>query len=299
MRRLVRLVAACLLVAGTVWADDQALFTNGENAYKNKDFIEAEARFRAMVDPKSALHSPTLLDHAHAYLGGTLIELGKPKAEAMLEFKAVLLHNPDYDPQKLQVFPTKVLDAFVEARQLYKKEILEEKERREREEREKREREEKEKEKQRLYLAALEKQAGEQIETRTRNRLLTFVPFGVGQFQNGQNALGWTFFTGQLALLAGGAIAGGLALYNLDQYNHWLVTDAPNQNFFIGEYRARFNSAAIANYVFDGAFVLAAVAGIVQANFAFVPQTTTVKPRPLPKITFQMGAGTVGVEGTF
>src|SRR5260221_12508279 len=142
MRRLVRLVAACLLIAGTVWADDQALFANGENAYKNKDFIEAEARFRAMVDPKSAVHSPTLLDHAHAYLGGTLIELGRPREQALSEFKAVLLHNPDYDPQKLMVFPTKVLDLFVEARQIYKKEILEEKERRDREDGERRERKE-------------------------------------------------------------------------------------------------------------------------------------------------------------
>lgn len=300
MGRLVRIVAACLLIAGTVYADDQADFEKGANAYKNKDFIEAESRFRTMVNPKTALQSPTLLDHAHAYLGATLIELGKPRDEALLEFKAVLLHNANYQPQNLMVFPTKVLDAFVDAKVLYQKEILAEKERREREEREKREREEREKEKQRLYLAALEKQAGEQIETTKRNRLLTFVPFGVGQFQNGQSALGWIFLTTQTALLAGGAIAGGLALYNLDQYNLWLSSESKaNKNYFIGEYRTRFNQAVIANWIFDGAFVLAAVAGMIQANFAFVPQTTVTKPRTLPKVTFQLGAGTVGIEGTF
>lgn len=304
MGRLGRTVVLCLMVASfasTAAADDQADFDKGRLAFEAKQYQDAEARFRAMVDPKSerVLHSPTLLDHAHVYLAATLLALGQPRQQALLEFKTVLLHNAEYRLDPL-AFDAAVASAYIDARTIYNKEILDAKDQREREERERREREEREREKQRRYLAALEQQAGEQIETTKRNRLLTLVPFGVGQFQNGQTALGWVFLTAQTALLAGGAIAGGLALYNLDQYNVWLTSDSKaNQDFFVKEYRARFNTAAIANYVFDGAFVLAAVAGIVQANFAFVPQTTVTKPRPLPKITFQIGVGTAGVEGTF
>src|SRR5581483_6970066 len=124
MRLLVRAAALCLIV-GTAFADDQTNFEKGRNAFLTKDYADAEARFRGMLDPKSetALHSPTLIDHAHTYLGATLVEQGKPRNLALLEFKSVLLHNDNYRPDPT-TFGQKVLDAFTDANDLFKKEIL-------------------------------------------------------------------------------------------------------------------------------------------------------------------------------
>src|SRR5258708_3121290 len=107
MGPFVRVAVACLLIAGSAVADEQSDFDKGRNAYLGRQFQDAEARFTAMVDPKSerALHSATLIDHAHTYLGATLMALGRPKDQALLQFKSVLLHNADYQPDPL-TFPT-------------------------------------------------------------------------------------------------------------------------------------------------------------------------------------------------
>jgi hypothetical protein len=311
MGPFIRVVVACLLIAGTAVADEQADFEKGRNAYLARQYQDAEARFSAMVDPKSerALHSATLIDHAHTYLGATLMALGHPKDQALLQFKAVLLHNSDYKPDPL-TFPTEVLNAFTDADALYKKEILAEKERRAQAERERIEREEREREKQRRYLAALEKQAGEQVETTKRSRALAYVPFGVGQFQNGQNALGWTFLTAETLLVGATILSGAFYVSNLQQFHDTNNSMAPfctnpiskapcYSSIFAGEY---YNRTQIWGGISVGAWIgLAAVAigGVLQANLAFVPQSTVTKPRPLPQITFQIGAGTVGLEGVF
>lgn len=311
MGPFIRVVVACLLMAGAAVADEQSDFEKGRNAYLARDFQDAEARFRAMVDPKSerALHAATLIDHAHTYLGATLMALGRPRDQSLLQFKAVLLHNSDYQPDPT-TFPTDVLNAFTDANTLYRKEILAEKERRAQEDRERKEREEREKEKQRRYLAAVEKQASELVEVQKSSRILAFVPFGVGQFQNRQNLLGWTFLTAETLLVGATILTGAFYVSNLQQYHDTNNPSAPfctnpatkvpcYSPFFAGEY---FNRTQIWGGISIGAWIglaTAAITGVVQANLAFVPQTTTTKPRSLPKITFQMGAGTVGIEGVF
>lgn len=313
MRRLRCLRAAlfCLAIGAAAAADEQTDFDKGRNAYLSRDYAGAEARFRAMLDPKGerALRSPTLVEHAHVYLGATLMALGQPKEKALLEFKEVLLHNAEYQPDPL-TFPTDVLNAFTDAQTLFRREILAEKERRAREERERKEREEREREKQRLYLAALERQAGEQIETRKNSRLLAFVPFGVGQFQNGQHALGWTFLGGEVALASAAILSGAFYAANLAQLHQTSDPNAPLCPSPPGS--APCYSVTLASQYYDRTVAwgwvsvvswiglgAVAVGGVVQANVAFVPQTTTVRPRPLPTLSLRVGAGAIGVEGTF
>src|SRR5260221_607416 len=140
MRRLGRTIVLCLMVATfarSALADDQAEFDKGRLAFEAKQYMDAEARFRTMVDPKSerVLHSPTLLDNAHVYLAATFLGLGKPREMALLEFKAVLLHNSEYRLDPL-AFDASVASAYVDARQIYNKEIGDAKEQRDREQRE-------------------------------------------------------------------------------------------------------------------------------------------------------------------
>ena len=276
-------------------ADEATDFEKGRNVYLAREYREAEARFRAMLDARTgSLRTPSLRDDGHTYLGATLLALGR-KDEALEQFKEVLLHNSEYQPDPL-TFPTDVLDAFSDARKKYKSEILAEKERKAREERERKEREEREKERQRRYLAAIEAQASEEIVTDRRNRWLAFVPFGVGQFQNGHKTLGFVFLGAEAALVAGTIVT--FAINRFAYVDRERERNAQN-DFAAQQYQDRMNATAWTNYFLWGALGATAIAGVIQANVAFVPETVTKKPRPLPKMTWSVGPGGVGLSGTF
>ena len=70
-----------------------------------------------------------------------------------------------------------------------------------------------------LRLAMLEKLASEETVTSGSSRWLALVPFGVGQFQNGQTALGWTFLATESLLVAGQRRGPVVTLYNENQMN--------------------------------------------------------------------------------
>ena len=57
--------------------------------------------------------------------------------------------------------------------------------------------------KQVLRLAMLEKLATTEVVVERHSRWLSLVPFGVGQFQNGQTAEGWLFLTAEGLFAAG------------------------------------------------------------------------------------------------
>src|SRR5690606_30400888 len=70
-------------------------------------------------------------------------------------------------------------------------------------------------EERRKRLEELERLAAEETVILENPRWLMHVPFGVGQFQNGNKTLGWTFLIGE-SVLAATALGSGIIL--LDQY---------------------------------------------------------------------------------
>jgi predicted ATP-dependent protease len=313
MGRRLALVAGILCLATGAWAQtnsaqEEAEFLKGREAYLRHDYGEAAARFEAMTNPKSehVLHSPTRLEHAYMYLGATYLEQRRT-SDAYDAFRTLLLdaarRGVEYEPDPT-TFSREIIDEYHNARLKYRSEILAEKERKAREEQERIEREAKEKERQKRYLAALEKQAGEEIVTTKRHRLLAFVPFGVGQFQNGQPALGWVFLGAESALLAASAITWGVFLYNKNQRDYFATlatgpNPSPTAQYFRDRYWERMNAAIYVDYALVIGFGVTAIAGMVQANLAFVPETTQVKPRPLPQVTYSVGPASIGIRGTF
>jgi tetratricopeptide (TPR) repeat protein len=293
------LAIACTLAvlagAHAARADEATDFEKGRNVYLAREYREAEARFRAMLDPRTgSLHTPSLLDDGHTYLGATLLALGR-KDEALEQFKGVLLHNPEYQPDPL-TFPTDVLDAFADARKKYRNEILAEKERKAREERERKDREEREKDRQRRYLAAIEAQASQDRVTEHRNRWLAFVPFGVGQFQNNQRALGLGFLGAETALIAGTIVTFAI--------NRFAFVDRERERVALNDYVARqyqdrMNASAWVNYGMWIGLGVVAIVGVIQANVAFVPEVVDTKKRALPQVGWTFGPGGAGVSGSF
>ncbi len=106
-------------------------------------------------------------------------------------------------------------------------------------------------------------------------RELTFVPFGVGQFANGQRATGVFFLSAELVFTAA-----------------CLTTFAWHQSIYPagGSYNAdEFSRAQLAqglqitNWISAGLLVTTVVAGVVQANVTWQPvRRRVVVPRPMP-----------------
>lgn len=109
-------------------------------------------------------------------------------------------------------------------------------------------------------------------------RGLMYFPFGVGQFANRQNGLGYTFLGLETGLLLGSA-----AMFLADQ-----AVRSPTQPDDVFEQpadddraKAAFNFR-ILNWTMLSAFVVTTAVGIWRANADYVPQRLTRVPRPLP-----------------
>src|SRR5580700_4919060 len=135
---------AIALVAGGARAqtiDEQRDFEKGRYAYRTKNFVDAEHRFRQLLDPATGtLHDKVLVNQARMYWGASLIATGH-KAEALEQFDRILTVDPGFDPDPT-VFPVEVGDAFIDTRAGYQKRVLEKKEEEARREKKRREDEE-------------------------------------------------------------------------------------------------------------------------------------------------------------
>ena len=72
---------------------------------------------------------------------------------------------------------------------------------------------EEEKQRQARRLAMLEELASTETVIERHSRWFALVPFGAGQFQNGQTAEGWLFLIGEGLLAGGSVVASGLSVY--------------------------------------------------------------------------------------
>jgi hypothetical protein len=106
-----------------------------------------------------------------------------------------------------------------------------------------------------------------------RKRWMAFIPFGVGQFHNGDTAAGWVFFSVEAAL----------ALANITTFilaeTSW-VRDGPGDLVSSDpESVRRAQNVQIAQITTGTLFLAVAVAGVVEALVSFEPEV--VKTRPL------------------
>src|SRR5262249_12492896 len=141
---------------------------------------------------------------ARMYLGASLLAQGKT-AEAKEAFEKLALEDPTFEPDPLS-FPGDAINTFIDVRASLLEEIRRASQAAAKLEAERKRREEAEKEAQRQWLEKLKAQAGEQKITVRHSRVVASIPFGVGQFQNGQPGLGWVFLGAEVAALGGTAV---------------------------------------------------------------------------------------------
>lgn len=299
-RRIAATAALAGLVAAAVARDARAEpladLEKAHNAYVAHQYDEAEARLRALLDPKTGeLKDPDSVAEARMYLGAVLLAEGK-KDDAARTFEQLVLDKPDYQPDPLRV-SLEAIDALTDAKARLRDELVAIQAEKVRKAQEEKAKADAERQKAALRLAMLEKLAGTEIVVQRSSRWEALVPFGVGQFQNGEEGLGWLFLSGEALLAAGSFVGAGASLYDQQQARDALARGDGTANGW------QHNGwvAAVTGDVFAGAFFVTALVGVVQAQLSFVPEHVTVRKREIPPVSLApvVGPGGVGLGGTF
>ena len=272
-------VAVSLGVATPAHADDQSDLDKGRAAYEAKNYDDADRRFRGMLDPATGtLKDGSLIKQARMYWGAVMLGLNKP-VEANAIFEKLLLDDPAYDPDPLS-FPSSVLDAFIETRSKMRDRLNAAAADKAKRDAERKARDEADKKRQVERLRALEQMASEEVVTVHHSRWVAVLPFGAGQFQNRQYALGWAFLGVEAAL-----IAGGLATYPIYYHQRSLAFDSYVRREPDARTHQLLDNATATQYVngaLYGGAALVAVIGVIQAEVAYVPEVVEVRKRPVP-----------------
>jgi CRP-like cAMP-binding protein len=277
------LALAFLLAGGAeraARADSVSDLEKAHNAYVAHKYEDAASRLRALLDPRTAaLKEPDNIADARMYLGAALLALGK-KVDADAVFQQLLRDKPDYQPDPLRV-SLQATDALIDARSRMREELAATMAERVRQAQEEKAKLDSDRQRAALRLAMLEKLAGEETIVRTHSRWIAALPFGVGQFQNGQVALGWALLSTESLLLVGSGISHLVTIYNEVQANDANLSGAGTQY----QYQGRANDAFIASNLFTAGFALVAIAGIVHAQLTLVPERVEVHRRELPPVS--------------
>jgi len=198
-------------------------FERGKNAFARGEYGRALELLRPLVYPDVRLESEGEVVQAHRMLGVASLFENDPES-ARVEFRKLLELRPDYRFDPL-LDPPRVVDFFNVVVKEEEAELaaIEAKRRRREEE-----------------LLARQRREAERL--RTQQALVlrydhhpyaaNFIPFGAGQFQNGQRKKGWMFFGAETAL-AGASVAAfvtNFALYGIAPHRRCTVPQPIDAN---------------------------------------------------------------------
>ena len=261
-------------------ADDLEDFEAARAQYDAQHFEAAVQLFEdLLLGPVPRVRNLALRLESRKYLGAAYLFVGRSE-DARAQFLQLLEEDPAYTLDPLS-FPAAVQTVFDEAREQLaarqRESAQAEVERLDEEER------------QRLLRLAAEQERLRQLEELANyetvvipnSRGLATVPFGVGQFRNGNRAFGATLAVGELALLAGsvGTYVGLRALLATAarcgvESECVLDRGDPNGAPTRGELRFidRERRVRVSNYILTGGFVALMLVGIIEAHVNFVPE---------------------------
>ena len=300
---------AILLGANLCHADDAQELELAKNRFNAGQYEEAHQQFARLLAPTlpscekgpsgaCRLTDPDLIERTRVLDAASLIALKRPAlADAQIEI--VLRQNPAYAPSPA-LFPQEVVDRLTEVRGRLREELDKLAEQQAHEALKRRLADQQARDLQEKWITDLQRLAGQERRIEVNSRWIAALPFGVGQYQNGDTRLG-ALFTASEVVLAGSlvtsyVIAQGYASYDRSRCDKVCLADT----------ESKFNAALLVNRISFGALIGVGIAGILQAQIAFVPEKVTTVPRalpPRPKIapTLSMDPKSLGVGlvGTF
>ena len=194
------------LVAALAMSSPGEELERGRNAFLRGEYERAISVLHPLVYPDLRLDSENDVIQVHRMLGVAYLFENHP-AEARGEFRKLLELAPDFRFDPL-LNPPRVVEFFNEVVRAQRAELGDIEARLKRIE------------------AEQSRHDGEILERRVERRsyVLNFVPFGAGQFQNGQRKKGWMFLgiEGTLAATSIAAFATNFALYGVRPERHCL-----------------------------------------------------------------------------
>ena len=256
---------------------EEASFARAALHFDSGRYAECANQFEELLDSTNSqqIRDVELVERARVYRAACLLGMGKTE-DADKELERAIRLNPQMGPPDLLVFPQAVVDRFLGARERLMKEI----------------RRVDRKEVERAEAAAarvaqrtvarqrrieeLEYLASQEVLVRQNSRWIALLPFGTGQFQNGQNSLGWFFLGGEFLLGAG--VVGSLVADSILQSQRDRSDPALTGKAY---YDAQMTAYSVLIGTSWGFIGLAGI-GIAQAQISFVPDTREIRGRPLP-----------------
>jgi hypothetical protein len=247
---------------------------------------------------------------ARVYLAACLIASGRTE-EARQQFRQAILEDRLLETPDPVVFPPAVVDVFVQVRTSLMEALerqQEEELQRGRQEVEARLRAE---QRERWRVAELERLASLETVVRRNDRWMAWVPFGLGQFQNEDNTLGWIFLTAESALMVTALTATSIELGLHSQ------ADGGRAPLNSDDLTSKVRAARGVGTVAWVSLVGVAAAGILEANLSYrseveLGQRRRVLPDALrprepvrsssgSSITVrpELGLGWLGINGEF
>lgn len=278
MRKLHRyaIIAALVLASGVARADGKADFEKGRAAFLGRNWADAEEKLRAALDPKNGLRDRSLISQSRMYLGAALLQQGKLD-DAKNVFEQLVLDDPQFEPDPLG-YPGPAIDTYIDVRSGMLEQIRKAQQTAAQLAAEKKARDDAERDAQRIWLEKVKAQAQETDVTVKHSRVVASLPFGAGQFQNGQPALGWAFAGVEGALAIGSVITLGMYRYAIGRRNDTVT----GTNQLSGQWNDRANDIRLTDLGLCIGLVGVAAIGVLQAHLAFVPESAETRQRPLP-----------------
>jgi hypothetical protein len=289
---LLLVLLAVSFTAAPARADDATELERAKSSYDAGRYAEGVERFREILNPASpnGLREPTAIERARAYYAACLIALGRTE-EADAEIEKIIRNNPVYSPDPV-AFPGKVVDRFIEIKSRFKGEIEAAFRARAAAEAAAKAKVERQ---QREYIESLQQLARNETVVVRNSRWVAMLPFGVGQFQNGQEALGYTFLIAESALAVASVTTNVIHQQLWEQY-----ASANPATVDFNKFESQMKTAYEVNVYTTAALALVTLTGILHAQLTFVPEVreTRVRPQPLPtpppSLMPKVGAGPSG-----
>jgi hypothetical protein len=255
--------------------NDSAELARVVSLYEAGKYVECADSLHRLLASDSAhpLHVTDVIESARIYHAACLI--GSAQNQLADEpLRAAIRQNPQMKPPDSLVFPPQVIERFLRVRETMFDVI-----RRAEDERVKRAQdlallEAERANRERLRVAALERFAQQEAIIIPKTRWLALVPFGVGQFQNGEKALGYTFLTSE-ALLLGSMLTAMVVQSHLVLEASRVDKPDPSIN---GKLSNWYGAVKYSSYAWLGV----SIAGIVEAQLSYVPEHRQVRKRVLP-----------------
>jgi len=261
---------------GRTSVSDQAALGKAVALYDSGQYQScAEALTRLLDSSKPRrLASASSIETAHVYLGACLIGAGQA-AKAEDVFREAIRQNPQMKAPDSLVFPEAVVERFLRVREGMLAEIRRAEKQRMKQAEERARNDERQRWLEREHQLALMRLASTEIVIERHSRWVAALPFGVGQFQNGNRGLGWTLFGAQSLLMA--TMIG--AIYA----DAWYDSKSNDPGVDTGQLRQRREDARLVWAIASFGWLGVATAGIVEAEIAFVPEIRTQRHRELPR----------------